>query len=164
MGFLHNFLVCVDFLAIPQIEIAAKEISREYYRRGNRWMQLQEFQCVALAHCESSGRIGLTGKFSDGCSKGEWRTFRGRLWIHQFTFIQCAAQNCRNILLDLEVTKCGEMVVFHRTTLERIYQDKSTRIEAVASMTFDELRKIDISKNHPLGFVTVLFSRQRSWI
>lgn len=66
---------------------------------------------------------------------------------------QCVIQKCRKILVDLELTKCGEFVVFHNQMLNRIGHGstEATQHSKISSMSLEEIRKLDITENHPLG-------------
>lgn len=73
--------------------------------------------------------------------------------VFLFVFFKCATQKCRKILLDIDLTKCGELVVFHNQMLDRISSKPNELVKsrAISSMSLEELQKIDITENHPLG-------------
>lgn len=59
--------------------------------------------------------------------------------------MQCVARNCKNVLLDLNITKCNNLVVLSKTTLE-----KAGIKGNIHELTLEELEKINIVENHPL--------------
>lgn len=61
--------------------------------------------------------------------------------------------NCYKVLADLEITKCGELIVFHNRMLNRIGRKLKEVIQpaTISSMSLAEIRKLDITENHPLG-------------
>lgn len=59
---------------------------------------------------------------------------------------KCEKFNCKTILLDLAMTKCGEMVILHKSTIE-----KGNIYEPIEKITFDSLKNFNISEHHPLG-------------
>lgn len=73
---------------------------------------------------------------------------------NNFWFLQCSTQNCHRILLDVEMTKCGELVIFHNAMLQRIWRkaNESAGIKPISLMTLEEIKKLDITENHPLGY------------
>lgn len=50
------------------------------------------------------------------------------------------------VMLDLDITSCGELVILHRTTL-----NKANIKENVSAMTYESLQNFSISDYHPLG-------------
>lgn len=67
--------------------------------------------------------------------------------------LQCVAQKCHRILLDVEISKCGELIIFHNAMLERIWRkaNETAGIKPISLMTLEEIKKLDITENHPLG-------------
>lgn len=64
--------------------------------------------------------------------------------------LQCVEQKCKNILLDVEMTKCGQLVILHRRTLKRIESNiSSTAATEVHSVNFEDLKSLNVAKNHP---------------
>ncbi|CAD6995868.1 unnamed protein product [Ceratitis capitata] len=59
---------------------------------------------------------------------------------------KCAARGYRNVLLEAGLTKCGEIVLVNRTTL-----DRAGLVGGASSYKLDELRKLNITELHPLG-------------
>jgi hypothetical protein len=61
---------------------------------------------------------------------------------------QSISKNCPRVLLSLSLTQCGKLVVLDNETLEKgnIHKD-------VSRMTYDELKKLNVSAFHPLGYV-----------
>lgn len=49
------------------------------------------------------------------------------------------------VLLDLEMTKCGELIILHKSTLE-----KANITQSMGNITFNSLQNLSISDNHPL--------------
>lgn len=82
---------------------------------------------------------------------------------HFFTLLhvneQCVEQSCQNILLDLDITKCGQLVILHKQTLHRQYNgasnglDRSQRLQCaqISTMKIEDLKSLNIAKNNPLG-------------
>lgn len=66
--------------------------------------------------------------------------------LTKYWIFQCINKKCRNILLDLEITKCGKLVILHKNTLEKgnIYKD-------ISQIDFNELENFNISEHHPLS-------------
>ncbi|XP_058822131.1 glycerophosphodiester phosphodiesterase 1 isoform X2 [Topomyia yanbarensis] len=58
----------------------------------------------------------------------------------------CLSQKCYNILLDLNITSDGHLVVLHRTTLE-----KASINEPIHKLKLSALDHLNISEHHPLG-------------
>lgn len=74
------------------------------------------------------------------------------------------AQSCSNILLDVNLTKCGQLVILHEQTLHRVECGPTNGLTAAAdkqmpaatcinAMAMDELSSINLAKNHPLWWV-----------
>ncbi|KAJ6635476.1 Glycerophosphodiester phosphodiesterase 1 [Pseudolycoriella hygida] len=63
-----------------------------------------------------------------------------------FALKSCEKFKCKSVLLDLAMTKCGEMVLLHKTTIE-----KGNIYESIEKITFESLKNINISEHHPLG-------------
>lgn len=59
---------------------------------------------------------------------------------------QCEANGIQSVLLDAGFTACGEIAIVHKITLE-----KAEINGKISENNFDEIRKINISKYHPLG-------------
>lgn len=55
------------------------------------------------------------------------------------------------------MTNDGELIIFHKAMLERIQQktrdsDSGTvRLKTISAMSYDEVKNLDITENHPLG-------------
>lgn len=71
------------------------------------------------------------------------------------------AQSCSNILLDVNLTKCGQLVILHEQTLHRLEYDMQNGLAAspnqqihstphINAMTMDQLSLMNLAKNHPL--------------
>ncbi|XP_029718426.1 glycerophosphodiester phosphodiesterase 1 [Aedes albopictus] len=58
----------------------------------------------------------------------------------------CLSQKCYNILLDLNITSDGHLVVLNRTTLE-----KANINEPIHKLKLSALENFNISEHHPLG-------------
>ncbi|XP_031629159.1 glycerophosphodiester phosphodiesterase 1 isoform X2 [Contarinia nasturtii] len=76
-----------------------------------------------------------------------------------YTKCKCVAQSCTNILLDVNITKCGQLVILHEKTLHRLdnsLPNGSTdhkpqlSFSKINSLKFDDLKSMNIAKNHPL--------------
>lgn len=52
-------------------------------------------------------------------------------------------------MLDLAVTKCGELVILHKSTIQK-QGDCSVSSSAVHEMTYDSMQNFNISEHHPL--------------
>lgn len=74
---------------------------------------------------------------------------------------KCVAQSCRSILLDVDITKCGQLVIFHEKTLQRVMDDVPNGVKAASNepkvsfsrinlMKLEDLKTLNIAKNHPL--------------
>lgn len=70
------------------------------------------------------------------------------------------AQSCSNILLDVNLTKCGQLVILHEQTLHRLEYGMQNGLEASAqqqthstthinAMAMDQLGLLNLAKNHP---------------
>lgn len=59
---------------------------------------------------------------------------------------KCSTNGFRNVLLDAGLTSCGEIVLLHKTTLE-----KAGLSGSVHKHTLDALQEINFSELHPLG-------------
>jgi glycerophosphoinositol glycerophosphodiesterase len=59
---------------------------------------------------------------------------------------QCLARKCDKILLDLTVTADNNLVILHKTTLE-----KSKINEPPETLKYEALQNFNISEHHPLG-------------
>lgn len=69
------------------------------------------------------------------------------MYVNVYFFLfQCAARGYRNVLLEAGLTKCGEIVLVNRTTL-----DRAGLVGGASSYKLDELRKLNITELHPLG-------------
>lgn len=51
-------------------------------------------------------------------------------------------------MLDLAVTKCGELVILHTSTLQK--QGESTGTANVNEITYESMQKFNVSEHHPL--------------
>lgn len=71
------------------------------------------------------------------------------------------AQSCSNILLDVNLTKCGQLVILHEQTLHRLEYDMQNGLAAlpnkqthstthINAMTMDQLSLMNLAENHPL--------------
>ncbi|KAG4076080.1 hypothetical protein HA402_011426 [Bradysia odoriphaga] len=63
-----------------------------------------------------------------------------------FALKSCEKFKCKSVLLDLAMTKCGELIVVHKSTIE-----KGNIYEPIEKITFDSLKNFNISEHHPLG-------------
>lgn len=61
-------------------------------------------------------------------------------------YFQCEANGIQSVLLDAGLTACGEIAIVHKITLE-----KAEINGKISENNFDVIRKINISKYHPLG-------------
>lgn len=59
---------------------------------------------------------------------------------------QCLEKNCRNILLDLEVTKCNQLVILNKQTLE-----KAGIHEPINQLLLESLKDINTVEHHALA-------------
>jgi len=59
---------------------------------------------------------------------------------------QCVTKQCHNILVDLNVTKCNQLVALNKSTLE-----KAGLKNPISDLTLDELKSLNIAEHHPLG-------------
>lgn len=67
--------------------------------------------------------------------------------LFKFSFAsKCEKFNCKSILLDLAMTKCGEMIIVHKSTIE-----KGNIYDPIEKITFESLKNFNISEHHPLG-------------
>lgn len=79
-----------------------------------------------------------------------------------FSRQQCVLHSCRSILLDVNITKCGQLVILHKNTLHRIENGMPNGTDVAAhdkvkptfsqinTLKLDELKSLNIAKNHPL--------------
>lgn len=81
---------------------------------------------------------------------------------------KCVAQSCTNILLDLNITKCGQLVILNEKTLHRLgngvpngcasgavaatVNDPKSQLSfpSINSLKLEDLQSMNIAKNHPL--------------
>lgn len=61
---------------------------------------------------------------------------------------KCSSKNCRNVLLDLAVTKCGELVILHRSTIQK--QTDCSGSAMINDLTYESMQNFNISEHHPL--------------
>ncbi|XP_012058339.1 PREDICTED: glycerophosphodiester phosphodiesterase 1 [Atta cephalotes] len=61
-------------------------------------------------------------------------------------FRNCIKKGCNAVELDLRLTKDNIPILFHDPTIERV----TGRTGMISEMTWEELREVDISYNHPL--------------
>ncbi|XP_063708330.1 glycerophosphodiester phosphodiesterase 1 [Culicoides brevitarsis] len=59
---------------------------------------------------------------------------------------QCLEKNCRNVLLDLSLTKCNKLVILNKQTLE-----KAGIQEPIQQLTLDSLKEFNPVENHALA-------------
>lgn len=59
---------------------------------------------------------------------------------------RCSALSFRNVFLDVGLTACGELVILHKSTLEKAGLNSN-----INKYTLNELNKINVSDFHPLG-------------
>lgn len=59
---------------------------------------------------------------------------------------QCLEKNCRNVLLDLDVTKCNQLVILNKQTLE-----KAGIQEPINQLTYENLKTINTVEHHALA-------------
>uniref|UniRef100_A0A336LQT7 CSON010531 protein n=1 Tax=Culicoides sonorensis TaxID=179676 RepID=A0A336LQT7_CULSO len=59
---------------------------------------------------------------------------------------QCLEKNCRNVLLDLDVTKCNQLVILNKQTLE-----KAGIQEPINQLTLEKLKGINPVEHHALA-------------
>lgn len=74
--------------------------------------------------------------------------------MHYLNFLQCIKKGCNAIEFDLRLTKDNIPILFHDPTIERV----TGRTGMISEMTWEELREVDISYNHPLRYDYMYFS------
>lgn len=93
--------------------------------------------------------------------KKEKKIYRFSPLIIFLYIFQCVAQSCRNVLLDVNTTKCGQLVILHEQTLYRleygimngtVSSEKKiqSKTKNINSMKFEELNSLNLARNHPL--------------
>lgn len=56
--------------------------------------------------------------------------------------------NCKRVLLSLDMTIDGHLVIVDKQTLEKAYIHKP-----VYKVKFDELKELNVAEAHPLGYL-----------
>lgn len=71
-----------------------------------------------------------------------------------YNFLQSKEKGCSAIELDLRLTKDNIPITFHDPTIERLTGQTGT----ISEMTWEELKELDISYNHPLRYDYITYN------